>query len=151
MSTILIVDDNVSARETLVSMLEGRDYQIELAKDGFQALQVLNGLQPDLILLDVMMPGMDGFEVCQRLRANVRTAFIPILMVTARDDAASRGQGFLVGTDDYITKPFAPHELLARVRRLLERTYGAVLPIPRAAGLEGPPRPDPNTPPRVLQ
>ena len=69
MSTILIVDDNASARETLVAMLETQEYHIELAEDGFHALQILHHLQPDLILLDVMMPGMDGFEVCRRIRA----------------------------------------------------------------------------------
>jgi DNA-binding response OmpR family regulator len=80
-----------------------------------------------------MMPGMDGFEVCETLRKNVRTAFTPILMLTALDDAGSRARGFHAGTDDYISKPFARAELLARVRRLLERTYGAVLPMDRPA------------------
>lgn len=149
----LVVDDQPDLRRLITFALErsGLPISARTAANGPDALEQAQHDPPDVILLDVMMPGMDGFEVCQRLRANVRTAFIPILMVTARDDAASRGQGFLVGTDDYITKPFAPHELLARVRRLLERTYGAVLPIPRAAGLEGTPRPDPSTPPRLLQ
>src|SRR5262249_58213630 len=77
-----------------------------------------------LILLDIMMPEMDGFEVCMQLRANVRTTFIPILMLTALDDPDSRTRGFVVGTDDFVTKPFGRAELLARVRRILQRTYG---------------------------
>src|ERR671930_2708285 len=99
MSAILIVDDNQSARETLVSMLEGRDYQIELAKDGFQALQILNQFQPDLILLDVMMPGMDGFEVCRRTRATPQLAEVPIIMSTALYDRAPLVSGIESGAD----------------------------------------------------
>lgn len=144
----LVVDDQPDLRRLITIALErsGLPISVRTAGSGPEALEQAQNDPPDVILLDVMMPGMDGFEVCARLRAHVRTAFIPILMVTARDDAASRGKGFLVGTDDYITKPFAPHDLLARVRRLLERTYGAALPIPRAAGLESGPESD--RPPR---
>lgn len=119
MSTILIVDDNASARETLVSMLEGQDYEIELAKDGFQALQILNQLQPDLILLDVMMPGMDGFEVCHRIRATPQLAEVPIIMITALDDRASLVTGIESGADDFLSKPVDRYELQARVRTIL--------------------------------
>ncbi len=79
---------------------------------------------PDLVILDIMMPRMDGFTVCQRLREDVRTAFVPILMLTANADENSRTKGFLVGTDDYLSKPFAVPEFTARVMRLLRRTYG---------------------------
>jgi signal transduction histidine kinase len=116
MSTILIVDDNASARETLVAMLENQEYQIELAEDGFHALQILQRLQPDLILLDVMMPGMDGFEVCRRIRSAPQLAEVPIIILTALDDRASLLQGIESGADDFLIKPIDRYELTARVR-----------------------------------
>lgn len=119
MSIILIVDDNASARETVIAMLEGENYQIETAKDGFHALQILNQLQPDLILLDVMMPGMDGFEVCRRIRATPALAEVPIIMLTALDDRASLLMGLEAGADDFLTKPVDRYELQARVRTIV--------------------------------
>ena len=118
MSTILIVDDNATARETLVAMLEGQDYQIELAEDGFKALQILHQLQPDLILLDVMMPGMDGFEACRRIRATPQLAEVPIIILTALDDRASLLLGIESGADDFLIKPVDRYELTARVRTI---------------------------------
>jgi signal transduction histidine kinase len=118
MSIILIVDDNASARETLVAMLENQQYRIELAEDGFHALQILRQLQPDLILLDVMMPGMDGFEVCRRIRAAPQLAEVPIIMLTALDDRASLLQGIEAGADDFLIKPVDRYELTARVRTI---------------------------------
>jgi signal transduction histidine kinase len=118
MSTILIVDDNASARETLLAMLESEDYQIEQSRDGFQALQLLHHMQPDLILLDVMMPGMDGFETCRRIRATPELAEVPIIMLTALDDRASLLQGIEAGADDFLTKPVDRYELTARVRTI---------------------------------
>jgi len=118
MSTILIVDDNASARETLVAMLENQEYHIDLAEDGFHALQILHQLQPDLILLDVMMPGMDGFEVCRRIRAAPQLAEVPIIMLTALDDRASLLQGIEAGADDFLIKPVDRYELMARVRTI---------------------------------
>lgn len=119
MSTILIVDDNATARETLVAMLEMDDYQIELAEDGFQALQILDQLQPDLILLDVMMPGMDGFEACRRIRATPQLAEVPIIILTALDDRASLLLGIESGADDFLIKPVDRYELTARVRTIM--------------------------------
>ena len=118
MSIILIVDDNASARETLVAMLEDQDYQLELAVDGFQALEMLGQLQPDLILLDVMMPGMDGFETCRRIRATPQLAEVPIIMLTALDDRASLLLGIESGADDFLIKPVDRYELTARVRTI---------------------------------
>ncbi len=118
MSTILIVDDEPSARETLVSMLEGGDYQLELAEDGFQALQLLEHLPADLILLDVMMPGMDGFEVCRRIRSTPNLAEIPIVILSALDDRASLLRGIESGADDFLNKPVDRYELAARVRTI---------------------------------
>ena len=98
--------------------------QVELASNGPEALEKVAARAPHLIVLDVMMPGMDGFEVCRKLRADLKTALIPVLMLTARDDADSKRMGFLAGTDDYVVKPFDRAELIARVQRLLERSYG---------------------------
>ena len=118
MSTILIVDDNQSARETLVAMLEGENYDLHLAKDGLQALHMLEQLQPDLILLDVMMPGMDGFEVCRRIRSTPQLAEVPIIMLTALDDRASLVRGIEAGADDFLSKPADRREMTARVRTI---------------------------------
>jgi len=138
----LVVDDQPDMRRLVSHTLEhgGIPLTVTTAADGPEALQLAEEDVPDLIVLDVMMPGMDGFEVCERLRRNVRTAFTPILMLTALDDAGSRARGFHAGTDDYIAKPFARAELLARVRRLLERTYGAVLPAEPPASEPAAPR-----------
>jgi CheY-like chemotaxis protein len=101
MSTILIVDDAPSARETLLAMLETENYQLHFAEDGFQALQMLVTLQPDLILLDVMMPGLNGFDVCRRIRLTPKLAEVPIIILTALDDRASLLQGIEAGADDF--------------------------------------------------
>ena len=118
MSTILIVDDAPTARETLVAMLEGEKYQLELAEDGFQALKMLENLSVDLILLDVMMPGMDGFEVCRRIRSTPKLAEVPIVILTALDDRASLLRGIESGADDFLSKPLDRQEIIARVRTI---------------------------------
>ena len=118
MSTVLIVDDDPTARETLVAMLEGEGYDLHLAKDGRQALQMLKGLQPDLILLDVMMPALDGFEVCRRIRATPHLAEVPIILLTALDDRDSLLKGIEAGADDFLTKPADRRELTARARTI---------------------------------
>ena len=123
---ILVVDDDASIRQILVKTFQQLPIPctVETASDGQEALERVGREPPDLIVLDVMMPRMDGFTVCENLRANVRTAFIPVLMLTANADEMSRTRGFLVGTDDYVGKPFSFPELNARVMRLLRRTYG---------------------------
>jgi signal transduction histidine kinase len=118
MSTILIVDDDPTARETLVAMLDGENYDLRLAKDGIQALELLEQFQPDLILLDVMMPGMDGFEVCRRIRSTPPLAEVPILILTALDDRDSLLKGIESGADDFLSKPVDRRELTARVRTI---------------------------------
>ncbi|HKG53979.1 MAG TPA: response regulator, partial [Anaerolineales bacterium] len=118
MSTVLIVDDDLTARETLVAMLEGEHYDLQLAKDGTQALQMLEQIQPDLILLDVMMPGMDGYEVCRRVRSTPQFAEVPIILLTALDDRASLVRGIESGADDFLSKPADRRELTARVRTI---------------------------------
>ncbi|NTW02959.1 MAG: response regulator [Oscillochloris sp.] len=113
---ILIVDDQPRGRMTLASLLEPEGYQLAFAADGPQALAEAARLRPDLVLLDVMMPGMDGFEVCRRLRADPNTAEMPLIMVTALDDHDSLLQGIEAGADDFVTKPFNRAELRARIR-----------------------------------
>src|SRR6266498_5704483 len=114
-TTILIVDDEPSGRETLAALLHKQGYQLAYASDGRGALAQAAALNPDMILLDVMMPGMDGFEVCRRLRATPGVAEVPIIMVTALDDRESRLRGIEAGADDFVTKPLDRLELRLRV------------------------------------
>ena len=118
---ILVVDDERAVRESLRRALALEGYEIELAEDGRQALERLEAdAQPDAVILDVLMPGPDGLEVCRRLRkAGSR---VPVLMLTARDEVENRVAGLDAGADDYVTKPFALEELLARLRALLRRS-----------------------------
>ena len=117
-ATILIVDDIESNRDTLRELLDTENYRIIEAADGPTALQLAAETEPDLVLLDVMMPGMDGYEVCRRLRADTRLAEVPAIMVTALDDHASRLAGIEAGADDFVTKPFNRVEMRARVRTI---------------------------------
>ena len=118
---ILVVDDERAVRESLRRALELEGYEIELAGDGGEALSTLeDDEQPDAVILDVLMPGVDGLEVCRRMRAAGNA--VPVLMLTARDEVENRVAGLDAGADDYVTKPFALEELLARVRALLRRT-----------------------------
>jgi two-component system response regulator MprA len=114
---ILVVDDDVRITSMLKRALTFEGYEVEVAANGHQALSLAAGL-PDLIILDIMLPGLDGLAVCRQLRANSDT---PILMLTARDDTADRVLGLDTGADDYLVKPFALEELLARIRALLRR------------------------------
>jgi putative two-component system response regulator len=114
-STILIVDDDTAGQITLESILDGQGYHLEFAENGALALEKIERLFPDIILLDVMMPGMDGFEVCRRIRATPAIAEIPVIMLTALDDKKSLMNGLEAGADDYLTKPYDRYELLARM------------------------------------
>ncbi|HVC33985.1 MAG TPA: response regulator transcription factor [Chloroflexota bacterium] len=115
---ILVIDDDEAITLALRRALSFDGYTVELALDGEEGLRKARDVAPDLIILDVLMPGIDGFEVCRRVRSGDDT---PILMLTARDDIADRVRGLDAGADDYLVKPFAPDELLARVRALLRR------------------------------
>jgi DNA-binding response OmpR family regulator len=116
---ILIVEDDLTLQETLAFNLKQQGYSVETASDGKNAIEKAEVTQPDLIMLDIMLPGMDGFEVCRILRQQGVNS--PILMLTARDDEIDRVVGLEVGADDYLTKPFSMRELIARVKALLRR------------------------------
>jgi len=117
--TILVVEDEPSLQETLLYNLEKQGYSVEAAGDGRLAIEAARRMNPDLIILDIMLPVMDGFEVCKILRKEMT---VPILMLTARDDEIDRVVGLEVGADDYLTKPFSMRELMARVKAQLRRT-----------------------------
>ena len=119
---ILVVDDERAVRESLRRALALEGYDVDLAADGEEALESVRRAEPDALILDVLMPGVDGLEVSRRLRRS--GSKVPILMLTARDAIENRVEGLDAGADDYVTKPFALEELLARVRALLRRTTG---------------------------
>jgi CheY-like chemotaxis protein len=118
---ILIVDDDVDTLRLVGLMLQRQGYQIVAANNGHQALSMAQGEKPDLILLDLMMPDMDGYEVTRRLRMNTNTSGIPIIMFTAKSQVDDKVSGFEVGADDYLTKPTQPRELFAHVKAVLSR------------------------------
>ena len=132
---VLVVDDERAVRDSLRRALELEGYEVELAADGAEALYRLesNG-QPDAVILDVLMPGVDGLEVSRRLRSKGNT--VPILMLTARTEVESRVAGLDAGADDYLAKPFALEELLARLRALLRRMAPGTEGVSRFADLE---------------
>jgi two-component system phosphate regulon response regulator PhoB len=118
---ILAADDEPDALELIEVNLKGAGYEVITAADGQEALQKARNLMPDLILLDIMLPEMDGLEVCKALRRDAATARLPIIMLTARTAEIDRVLGLELGADDYITKPFSPRELVLRVKNLLKR------------------------------
>ncbi len=130
-SKVLIVDDDPTALTTMEAILTGDGYQLDYAASGSAALEKAELLQPDLILLDVMMPGMSGFEVCRRLRATPKLAEVPIIILTALDDRASRLQGIEAGADDFLIKPVDRQELRLRVRTILRLDRYRTLSIQR--------------------
>jgi len=118
MSTILLVDDDPHLRELSRIFLQQEGFDIAEASDGVEALSAFERRKVDLVILDIMMPKMDGWELCRQLR---RWYDFPILMLTARGETSQKLKGFQVGTDDYLVKPFEPLELVARVKALLKR------------------------------
>jgi DNA-binding response OmpR family regulator len=124
--TILVVDDEPTIVEVVELYLKREGYRVITAHDGSSALQIVAERKPDLIILDLMLPGLNGFEITQRLRAS---GHVPIIMLTARSEEADRIVGLELGADDYVTKPFSPRELVARVKAVLRRmTAGASTP-----------------------
>lgn len=121
--TIVVVDDEPAIVELIRFHLEGAGFRVVAAGDGHAALELAQREQPVLMVLDVMLPGIDGFEVCRRLRAQGNQ--VPILMLTARKDEVDRVLGLEFGADDYLTKPFSPREMMARIKAILRRTAPA--------------------------
>ena len=117
--TVLVVDDEEAIAEAVRARLESEGYRVVVAADGAQALDAAGREPPDLVVLDLMLPGMDGLEVCKRLQ---RDRWVPVLMLTARTEEADKVAGFAVGADDYLTKPFSLRELAVRVRAILRRS-----------------------------
>ncbi|PKM83968.1 MAG: DNA-binding response regulator [Firmicutes bacterium HGW-Firmicutes-13] len=116
---VLVVDDEKTLVKALTFNLEKEGYEVVTAYDGEEALKQVESDNPDLVILDLMLPGLDGFEVCRRVRKNLD---IPIIMLTAKGDDIDKILGLELGADDYITKPFNPRELIARVKAILRRT-----------------------------
>jgi DNA-binding response OmpR family regulator len=123
MALILVVDDDPTVREVVVSYLRASEHEVRECADGEAALAAYGEQQPDLVVLDLMLPGIDGIEVCRRLRAE---GDVPVIMLTALGDEADRVVGLEVGADDYVTKPFSPRELALRVDSVLRRVTAPV-------------------------
>jgi two-component system phosphate regulon response regulator PhoB len=129
MKTILVIEDEKDLAELIAFNLEKEGYRPVIALDGVAGLEAARGNPPDLILLDLMLPGLMGTEVCKILKKNEKTSAIPIIMLTAKGEEIDRVVGFEVGADDYMVKPFSTRELLLRVRAVLRRT----MPVKSAA------------------
>jgi len=122
-ASVLIVDDNATNLQVLAEILRSRQYKVAMAKNGVKALNFIDKIKPDVILLDIMMPEMDGFEVCRKLKNNNDTKEIPVIFISALTDTADKIKGFEAGGVDYITKPFQKEEVFARVKAHLDLRY----------------------------
>ncbi|HEY0807373.1 MAG TPA: response regulator, partial [Pseudonocardiaceae bacterium] len=130
---ILVVDDDVNVRDVVRRYLEHAGYRVELADNGEQALRIAADAEPDLVVLDLMLPGIGGLEVCRRLRQRGQ---VPVVMLTARGEEDDRIAGLQLGADDYVAKPFSPRELVLRVTSVLRRANAAPA-MPREELVDG--------------
>ena len=119
---ILVVEDEPDTAELLEFHLENAGYKVTIAEDGYEALKKIHKLRPDLLTLDLMIPEIDGFEVCRLIRKDPANESLPVMMCTAKSDETSKIQGLDFGADDYVTKPFSPREVVLRVKNLLKRS-----------------------------
>ena len=133
-SRVLVVEDEADIRDLLAFHLEREGYQVTRATTGPEALRQLRAAPPDLVILDLMLPELDGLEVCRRLRADPATATLPVIMLTAKGDEVDRVVGLELGADDYVVKPFSPKEMLARVRAVLRRARTPLSGAPLTVG-----------------
>jgi two-component system alkaline phosphatase synthesis response regulator PhoP len=133
-ATVLIVDDEKDLVELVRYHLEKEGLKCLEARDGETALQVAKARLPDLVVLDLMLPGLDGLEVCRKLRKESKTAMTAIIMLTAKAEEVDRIVGLEMGADDYLVKPFSPRELVARVKAVLRRGHGQDLPAVKRVG-----------------
>ena len=137
MTRILVVDDDPTVAEVVAGYLLRTGYTVERAEDGRAALERVAAARPDLVVLDLMLPEIDGLEVCRRLRADRATRALPVVMLTAKGDEHDRILGLELGADDYVTKPFSPRELMLRIQSVLRRSASpepGTAPGPLAAG-----------------
>jgi len=118
LAEVLLVEDDTQLADVVRLYMEDAGFRVAVARDGLAGMQCFGERRPDLVILDLMLPGLDGWQVCRRIRAESR---VPVLMLTARGDEEDRVRGFELGADDYVVKPFLPRELVARVRALLRR------------------------------
>ena len=123
MRKILICDDDDHIRNIVEFSLESEGFSVHVAADGAQALRAVMSEQPDLVILDIMMPGSDGISVCREVKQNPATKHIPVLLLTAKSGKGDREAGLAAGADDYITKPFSPQRLVEKVHGVLGVTY----------------------------
>jgi two-component system phosphate regulon response regulator PhoB len=123
MTRIIVVEDEADICEVLVYNLKRQGYAVEGCGDGLSGLALIRERQPGLVLLDLMLPGLDGLEICRRLKTDAATAGIPVIMVTARGEESDIVAGLELGADDYVTKPFGTRELVARVKAVLRRRH----------------------------
>jgi len=122
MRKVLLIEDETNIRQLIRYNLEKELFQICEAEDGLQGIKLAKTEKPDLLILDLMLPGMDGLEICRALKGNALTAALPIIMLTARSEEIDKVIGLEIGADDYMTKPFSPRELVARVKAVLRRS-----------------------------
>lgn len=125
MLTVLVVEDSRTQREMISGFLKQKGLQVSVASDGVEALEKIETIRPDLVLLDVVMPRMNGYECCRRLKSNPKTQNVPIIMCTSKQEELDRYWGLKQGADAYITKPFHPSELLGLLKRFLRRSVVA--------------------------
>ena len=121
-NSVLLVEDETDIREMLTFSLQRAGFRVRSAETAEQAVQILDGPLPNLVIIDWMLPGMSGVELARRLRGDALTAELPLLMLTARGEESDKLRSFDAGIDDYVTKPFSPRELIARIKALLRRS-----------------------------
>lgn len=119
MSTVMVVDDSVTLREMIADLLKGRGLNVTVASDGVEALEQIKANRPDLVVLDIVMPRMNGYEVCRRLKSDPKTQNLPVVMCSSKSEEFDRYWGMKQGADAYIAKPFHPQELVGTIKQLL--------------------------------
>lgn len=119
MSTVMVVDDSVTLRQMIAELLEGRGLKVTVASDGVEALEQIKTNRPDLVVLDIVMPRMNGYEVCRRLKSDPKTQSLPVVMCSSKSEEFDRYWGMKQGADAYIAKPFHPQELVGTIKQLL--------------------------------
>ncbi len=116
---IMVVDDSFTYRMTIKELLEDNDYEVLLGTNGAEALEIVRKSPPDLAILDIIMPDMNGTEVCQQIKSDTRLRFLPVILLASKDDTQDKVNGYGIGADEYLTKPFNEEELLAKLKSLL--------------------------------